>query len=428
MNRIRYIFLVSVLLLIVKIFPFYNCENAKLTSQEIYELFIHINDVNQIVPFIDFFKQRALQVQIEWLKFFTQRNCSFFWRLYLPMIEPCKFEQDDWVRCCDFGINNTFVTGSDSGELSLFDINTCKCLIKTQAHNDVINCVSFCPNNQIFAVGSEDGYISLYSAADLTLIVKESYKKSPVTALEWVHGSTYLVVGYLDGTIAVLDRAENKVFYFHGHDGEVSSIISMPVNANPLFVSASHDNFIKVWSLGDNILIKQFHYLSKNGLACPLYIQPLDSEKFICTSNGMPPILYNLENGLCSLADFFKDDLKRAVVCPDGNLALLNDTGRVYWANFSNIYSDFWQSHVEKVHSLIFSKDGRHALVGAKSKTVFVWSIEKILHELSIEQILLLIFWNQEDPEDKIKIFESEYWKTVFAEYDSNFQKALLNF
>lgn len=420
----KYLFCLILAQLGSRIYGSIDLSSNNLSANEFYNIFTQIKDIDSLRPFIDFVGQRIPEIQVVWLKVFIEKNSTFFWRLCVPLIQPCKFEQQAWVRCCDFGQDNTFSTGSDSGEFALYDIKSCRCLKSIKAHNDVINCLKFSPNQELIAVGSEDGYLSLLSSADLNIISKRNYRDMPITSLSWTNQGSNIVVGYIDGIVAVVDYIADQVTFYEGHESEVSSIITLP-NENSLFITGGSDNYVKIWSHVSGLL-KKFKYIPDNLLSGAIYMQPVDANHFIVMSVNAVPVLYNLVGDFCAKANFEQAPaLKNVVVCPDGNLAIISDSGRTYWADFTHISNDYWQSHIEKVHSLIFSKDGMHALVGAKSKNVLVWSIENIMNKLSLDQVLLLIFWSKLEAEEKIRVMQNNYWQSVFSDVGEALKNSL---
>eukprot|EP01133_Synstelium_polycarpum_P009756 gene9756-11393_t len=154
---------------------------------------------------------------------------------------------------CIVGDENRLYTGSNDGNLGVWDIKEMKHLSNVRAHGKSIRAVAIAPNkNGNLVTGGADSYIKEWDLSTMT-VVKEIKEANEVNTL--FIQDNLLFTGCNDKTVKVWDmRSYECVKTLQGHTRAIKSVCAM---GNLLF-SGSNDQQIFVWSLQNDRILTNF--------------------------------------------------------------------------------------------------------------------------------------------------------------------------
>lgn len=144
---------------------------------------------------------------------------------------------------------NKILIGSQEGSLQLWNISTKKMLFEFKGWNSPVTCCVPSPALDVVAVGCADGSIHLHNIRyDEELLTFAHSSRGSVTALSFAtHGHPLLASGGSSGVISIWNLEKRRLLSVI-KDAHDSSIISLHFFANePVLMSSSADNSIKVW-------------------------------------------------------------------------------------------------------------------------------------------------------------------------------------
>uniref|UniRef100_A0A1J3JJC1 U3 small nucleolar RNA-associated protein 21-like protein n=1 Tax=Noccaea caerulescens TaxID=107243 RepID=A0A1J3JJC1_NOCCA len=149
---------------------------------------------------------------------------------------------------------NKVLVGSQEGPLQLWNINTKKMIYEFKGWgSSVCSCVSS-PALDVVAVGCTDGMIHVHNIKlDEEIVQFEHAPRGAVTALSFItDGRPLLASGSSTGVISIWNLNKKKLHSII-RDAHDSSIISLNFLANePVLMSASTDNSVKMWIFDKN--------------------------------------------------------------------------------------------------------------------------------------------------------------------------------
>ncbi|XP_043710403.1 WD repeat-containing protein 36-like [Telopea speciosissima] len=144
---------------------------------------------------------------------------------------------------------NKVIIGSQEGSLQLWNISTKKKIFEFKGWNSSICCCVSSPALDVAAVGCADGKIHVHNIRyDEEIVTFSHSARGAVTALSFrTDGQPLLASGDSSGVISIWDLEKRKLQSVIGeaHD---NSIISLHFFTNePVLMSSSADNSIKMW-------------------------------------------------------------------------------------------------------------------------------------------------------------------------------------
>ncbi|KAL1539962.1 U3 small nucleolar RNA-associated protein 21 isoform X1 [Salvia divinorum] len=144
---------------------------------------------------------------------------------------------------------NKIIVGSQEGSLELWNISTKKKLYEFKSWSSAISCCVSSPALDLVAVGCSDGKIHVHNIRYDEEVVNFSHStRGSVTALSFsTDGQPLLASGGSSGVISIWNLEKRRLHSVIG-DAHDCSIISLHFLANePVLMSSSADNSIKMW-------------------------------------------------------------------------------------------------------------------------------------------------------------------------------------
>lgn len=141
----------------------------------------------------------------------------------------------------------------------LLDNNCLKSFSPTsilKAHSGPINALDFFHTGEFLITSSDDESLHFYNASTGILKKRINSKRYGVSFARFTHHPTAIIMASKntswDETIRYLSLHDNRFLrYFKGHRACVCSLDMSPIDDS--FVSASHDNTIRLWDLRTNV-------------------------------------------------------------------------------------------------------------------------------------------------------------------------------
>ncbi len=184
------------------------------------------------------------------------------------------------------------------GALSIWDINSNRCLETLQLSNQSLRCISKHPIENIYAVGASDNNIYILDALNFSLLytIRNAHENSVFTLCFSPNGK-YLLSGGRDAYLRIRDFQNNyeELPTQAAHLFTVNDIAFNP-KLN-IFATASRDKCIKIWDSENFSLIKVLdtikggHHKSVNKL-----IWSENGEKLISCSDDRSLIIWKISS------------------------------------------------------------------------------------------------------------------------------------
>ncbi|EGG15107.1 myosin heavy chain kinase [Cavenderia fasciculata] len=152
---------------------------------------------------------------------------------------------------CIVGDDTRLYTGSNDGNLGVWDINELKHTTNIRAHGKSIRSVCMTPTGHLIT-GGADSYLKQWDLTTMTAVkeIKEANEVNTVFVLD-----NLLFTGCNDKTVKVWDLRSDKCLQtLQGHTRAIKTVYAM---GNLLF-SGSNDQQIFVWSLQNNRILTNF--------------------------------------------------------------------------------------------------------------------------------------------------------------------------
>ncbi|OQV18174.1 pre-mRNA 3' end processing protein WDR33 [Hypsibius exemplaris] len=159
---------------------------------------------------------------------------------------------DSAIRSMTWSRSDTWlVTGDADGYIKYWQANMNN--VKSyQAHRDSIRGITFCPTDFKFATGSDDGTIRIWDFDTCeTIKVLKGGHGGEVKCVDWHPKKSLLVTGSRDNQQPVKlwdPRTADPIGTLYLHKGPVTDLKWNPINSNHL-LSASRDNLVKIFDL-----------------------------------------------------------------------------------------------------------------------------------------------------------------------------------
>ena len=284
-------------------------------------------------------------------------------------------------------------------------------------HNQPVFSVSFSPDSKTIASASFDKTVKLWNR-DGTPKGSPLLHSNRVYAVAFNPKGDKIATGDRNGTVTIWDLKEKKKTNFKAHNGLVYSLSFSPDGS--LLSTGSSDNTAKLWTLepklkntkvlqhGDVVSSVSF---SSNG---EIASASLDGTVKLWKTDGSSIRELNGESGLTSVS-----------FSPDGKIisaGRLDGKVQLWDANGKEI--EILESHTDRVNSVSFSHDGKTLASASNDQTVKVWQIQLPLltHLKAHDSRVMDVSFS---PDGKIFASASEDATIKLWDISGNFQQSL---
>ncbi|MBF0357646.1 MAG: TIR domain-containing protein [Magnetococcales bacterium] len=140
------------------------------------------------------------------------RESDFLASLEMEAPQIATYRSEEEVMAVAFEPNGVhFVSGSDSGRLTIWNSNKTRPGKSWQGHDGSISAIIFSPQGEQLLTAGADGKIRFWSFPKQTSSRTEITTNSPITAMALSHDNRYLAVATLDRKLIIWDLVENRI-------------------------------------------------------------------------------------------------------------------------------------------------------------------------------------------------------------------------
>lgn len=156
----------------------------------------------------------------------------------------CHYFSSPWQGACSLNFAS-YILSTHGHKILLWDLTTDPCQqIPTR---DVTGTIAFSLDGKWLASGSNDGNLQLWDTLTYMRLKELQGHRGPVTAIDFSTSGKVLASGSEDNTIRVWDTASGELLLtLEGHISSINTIAFSPTDQ--LLASGSDDETIRVWN------------------------------------------------------------------------------------------------------------------------------------------------------------------------------------
>jgi len=277
-----------------------------------------------------------------------------------------------WVYSVAISPDGRFaLSGSWDDTLRLWDLETGQCLRTFKGHTNWVDSVALTPDERFAISGSSDNTLRLWDlATGQCLRILEGHTES-VDSVTISPDGRFALSGSLDNTLRLWDLATGQCLRtLKGHTERVTSLAISPDGRFAL--SGSYDKILRLWTI------------SLSGEIAPFIVaQPQSALEIFKTNSDFKALLAEAEDYLKS-GDIraTAQSLTYARNLPGYELSAeaLELWHRIGRYGIRKRFGSAWSlrilnGHINSVHSVAISPDGRFALSGSNDETLRLWDL-----------------------------------------------------
>ena len=154
---------------------------------------------------------------------------------------------------------NKILFGSVQGTMQLWNLKTAKQIFAFNGWNSQITILEQAPAVDVMAIGLASGDIVLHNLKFDETVMKFKQEWGPITALTFrTDGAPIMITGSTQGHLAIWDLEQQALVqqHRHAHRGAITGMKSLP--SEPLIVTSSPDNSLKVITHHYNLVSNPF--------------------------------------------------------------------------------------------------------------------------------------------------------------------------
>lgn len=163
------------------------------------------------------------------------------------------------VRCLAIGRKSgrVMVTGGEDSKVNLWAIGKSNCIMSLTGHTMAVECVKFCPAEEMVCAGSISGAVKIWNLEAAKMIRTLTGHKGNVRCMDFHPHAEFVASGSMDCTIKLWDtRKKGCIYTYKGHNKCVNSLKFSPDGR--WIASGSEDGSIKLWDLPAGKMLSEF--------------------------------------------------------------------------------------------------------------------------------------------------------------------------
>lgn len=280
-------------------------------------------------------------------------------------------------------------TGSDDGEICVWDGSSGDIITSLKGHADDIQSVAFSPDGHQVVSGSWDGSVRLWGIASGTLLLQLEGHLDVVLSVAVSSKAGALASGSGDHSVRVWDPISGKcTCTLTGHSGPVRCVSFFPDEGR--LVSGSDDNTLRVWDVltktcitelqGHKTFVTSVSVSSEgSGIAsgsadCDIMLWPAPPPVGAEPNARTPPRLTLRGH---------EDPVNSVMFSQDGGQLVSGSSDHTIrlWETSTGRNVAVLEGHGGPVKSVAFSPEGRSVVSGGTDQTVKIWTavVEDVL-------------------------------------------------
>ncbi len=279
----------------------------------------------------------------------------------------------------------TIVSSDFDGTVVLWDIQSGS-VLKVIAEEEKVHTIAFNPDGTRIVTADIEGTIKVWDTSKWSKLATLGKNLGFVVALSFCSKGTSIISGFFDGTIVVWDvetEAVKKIF----KTKHVSGGLAMAIDAKGEMLVEAQDKILRVWNVETGLIMVTHtnHESAVQGLA----FDPNGKRIAINTADGKVK-LWNIASRT-EITDIetrplipgISEPLFRDLV---RDFSLSSDSKYLAWAEWNSDEIRIWDmqacqevatlsGHEERIHQIVFSRDGMLLTSVAKTGEIRVWDI-----------------------------------------------------
>ena len=286
------------------------------------------------------------------------------------------------VSSIAFGDSGTFVTGTQSGHIKVWDITDYACISRRKEANGAVLCLSLIKNDTEIVSGWEDGKISCY---DIELenqlwYVNQAHKlgtQSLAVCDDMEERLQYMVSGGGDGAVRIWRLSNRELINQYSEHSKSISKVLIDNKHSHLVHSASLDCTVLSYNL--KISKRQICHVIKGGNITDM-TQRWDSENELITCDTNGRLLHwdiDVREPVLAIKDAgHLPNLRTCAISPTGNyLAFAGDDSmlKILHVPSSRIVS-LGRGHSGIITCLAWTPDEKQIVTGSMDTCMCVWN------------------------------------------------------
>ena len=265
-------------------------------------------------------------------------------------------------------------SGSYDKTVSIWNLESVKCLRRIKGHAYPVNSVSWSANGTRVASGSVDKTVRIWDVKTGKQVVMQGHTFS-VTCVSLSGEGTHVASGSTDNTVRIWDVETGKQLQCHA-----SSVKSVSLSADGARVaSGNHDNTIQVWDIktGTQLQLLQGHTACVNSVSLCA-----NGTRIASGSDDKTVRIWDVDSGTqLQMLQGHTASVKSVSLSADGTRVAsgsYDKTVRV-WDVETGTQLHNLTGHTDTVRSVSLSLDGTRVASGSTDKTIRIWDIRLLV-------------------------------------------------
>ena len=231
------------------------------------------------------------------------------------------------------------------------------------------NCILILSNN--IALVTINGMLNCWDLDAETCINRIKINIDVTCMLNFLN--KYIIMGSNNGKLSVFNCASFKlVKQINAHSGHFP-INSVIFYENDMFISCSHDNLIKIWSIDSNNCLRVIN----NSYGSNCLILSKDKERLICGGNSGNIRIWNIINGSFIKNINASGSLYLFEITNDNRLICAEKSGLIkIWNLFDYKFEKVLKCHLKRIETLKVINENELITYSQRDGTLKHWNLD----------------------------------------------------
>ncbi|KAL3441572.1 hypothetical protein BJX65DRAFT_245042 [Aspergillus insuetus] len=277
--------------------------------------------------------------------------------------------------------NSMIVSASGDRRVRLWDVHTGHPIFTLEGHQDWIDAIAFSPLGDAVASGSGDRTVRIWDVhTGNCRLVLHGHEHS-CASVAFSPDGKLIAAGSYDRTIRVWETGTGTLVHIlRGHEDQVKAVRFSPDGR--LLASGGVDQSIRIWAVEDGCTVQTLrgHRAHISSLAfAPTQDSSSSSSTIVLVSGSEDNTIrvWDLESGVSRVIDCHVDWVHDVAVSPDGKLIATASADRTVkvWDSVTAAVVLTLEGHRDWVTAVIFSWDSRMVVSASFDQTIRLWDV-----------------------------------------------------